>query len=174
MDDLLKAAKQKLSYLPDKGIFVRTASANRWKSGTVAGSIDSKGYVQIKINGKLVLAHRLAWAFVYGDFPKGSLDHIDRNPLNNRIENLRVCTMSQNQQNVGIRVNNTSGITGVALIKKSQKWLAYINLNGKRYRLGLFERKNDAIKARLQGEQHYHTFLDEQGVEVDVPEQEIA
>lgn len=76
-------------------------------------------------------------------------DHIDRNPLNNRKYNLRPATQQENCMNRSIRSDNTSGITGVAWDKKSCKWRAYISQNGKLLHLGLYDKKEDAIKARL-------------------------
>ena len=83
-------------------------------------------------------------------------DHIDRNPLNNRKENLRKATASQNARNHSINSNNTSGITGVAWDKSKDKWVAYININKKLTRLGTFINKYDAIRARLRAAKEYY------------------
>ena len=83
-------------------------------------------------------------------------DHADRNPLNNRRYNLRPCNICQNAMNSSIRINNTSGVTGVNWDKQSQKWIARIQCYGNRITLGHFENKEDAIKARLEGEAKYH------------------
>lgn len=151
--------KKILDYDQGTGVFTwkefRGGSA---KAGSVAGSIDSKGYVQIKIGRRLHLAHRLAWLWVHGVLPDSHLDHIDRNPGNNAICNLRPCTRNENHQNLGIRANNTSGTTGVSWVARSQKWLAYINAGGVRKRLGLFDSKSDAIEARLKGKVELHRF----------------
>lgn len=155
VDDL----KQVLDYDQETGVFTwKEFRGGFAKPGAAAGSVDSKGYVQIKIGRRLHLAHRLAWLWVYGDFPDSHLDHIDRNPRNNAIANLRACTRDENHQNLGIRANNTSGTTGVSWVAASGKWLAYINTGGKRKRLGLFEKKSDAIDARLKGKAELHTF----------------
>lgn len=83
-------------------------------------------------------------------------DHIDSNrTLDNRKSNLRKATNAEQSQNKGIYKNNTSGITGVGWNKKCQKWQAYIGINGKTIRIGLFVDKNDAIKARLEAEKKY-------------------
>lgn len=83
-------------------------------------------------------------------------DHIDRNPLNNQKENLRVATSSQNAQNQSMHSNNTSGITGVAWDKSKNSWVAYINIDKKLTKLGTFINKEDAIKARLRAERKYY------------------
>lgn len=151
--------RELLSYCPETGIFI-------WKiwrggpavAGSIAGGTDSKGYRQIKLDGRLHLAHRLAWLYVHGEPPTGHLDHIDRNPKNNAISNLRLCTHAENHQNTGIRADSTSGVTGVSFNKPSAKWLAYISKNGRRHRLGLFETIDDAVAARLAAKAQIHTF----------------
>lgn len=85
------------------------------------------------------------------------VDHKNGNKLDNRKQNLRDCTQSQNMMNVPLKKNNSSGIVGVTYNKKSQKWWARINpQKGKRIFLGQFSEKDDAIKARLQAEKEYY------------------
>jgi hypothetical protein len=82
------------------------------------------------------------------DAPNGlEVDHIDRNGLNNRRSNLRIATHAENQQNQGLRVNNTSGFKGVNWHKPMQKWRAYIQANGKLHHLGLYSTPEDAARA---------------------------
>jgi hypothetical protein len=152
-----------LSYNPETGVFIwKKGRGGFAKSGSVAGSLDSKGYRQIKIDGRLYLAHRLAWLVCNGVMPDGHLDHADRNPKNNAISNLRLCSQKENQQNVGIRSDNTSGVTGVSLHPRSGKWIAYINTNGRRTRIGQFESKCDAVQARIAAKKRLHIFHPEQ------------
>lgn len=128
------------------------------KIGERAGAIDSKGYLQIRIDGKSYLAHRLVWTITHGKWPDHHIDHIDRNPLNIRPENLRACTHSQNHQNEGVRSDSSSGVTGVSFVKRSGKWLAYINVDGVRRRLGLYDKFEDAVAARISAKPEYHQF----------------
>src|SRR4051812_36538770 len=103
-----------LDYQPDTGVF-------RWKkrrgprsAGAIAGSVATKGYWRITLDGQECLAHRLAWLYVHGTWPDGELDHIDQVKTNNRISNLRPVTSSQNKQNIsGPQRNNASGHRGV-------------------------------------------------------------
>ena len=83
-------------------------------------------------------------------------DHIDGNGLNNIRDNLRVCTQSQNMTNTQKRVDNTSGYTGVYYNKAKKGYDAYINKNGKRYRLGRFKTIEEAITVRLTAKKKYH------------------
>ena len=83
------------------------------------------------------------------------VDHINRNKLDNRICNLRVCTQQQNKRNRSIQCNNTSGVTGVSWVSKYNKWMAQIQINGKSKNLGCFNTKEEAINARKQAEIEY-------------------
>lgn len=82
-------------------------------------------------------------------------DHENRNPLDNRKENLRYATQHENTMNKGKQRNNISGITGIGWIKKIQKWRARITFNEKEIYLGVFDNKDEAIKARLCAEKEY-------------------
>ena len=82
-------------------------------------------------------------------------DHIDRNPLNNRKENLRAATTAENSRNRNISKNNTSGIIGVGLNKKNGKWRARITFEQNEIFLGEYIKKEDAIITRLKAEKKY-------------------
>lgn len=120
---------------------------NRCKAGQPAGWSDKGGYLHIRVDGKLYLAHRLAWLYVYGKWPTSILDHRNRFPSDNRISNLRLATHSQNHGNTPPRADNTSGVKGVSWCKRRSKWQAGIRRNGKRVGLGYFTNIEDAAKA---------------------------
>ncbi len=82
-------------------------------------------------------------------------DHIDRNELNNLESNFRASTKQQNNRNKSLHKNNTSGFTGVSWMKQRQKWNAHITIDYKSIKLGYFDNKDDAIKARLRAEKEY-------------------
>lgn len=84
-----------------------------------------------------------------------TIDHINRNRLDNRKENLRFCTHQQNMMNLSVRIDNSSGVTGVCWHKKSNKWRAQIKLNKKTKHLGYYDNIEDAIQARRQAEIDY-------------------
>lgn len=85
-----------LVYCPDSGAFL-------WrKSGKLAGSKTSEGYISIKVCGKAIFAHRIAWFILNKSWPVNFIDHINGDRSNNRIENLRECTHKQNHENRNI------------------------------------------------------------------------
>lgn len=100
------------------------------------------------VNGKKkeILLHR----FLMGIDNDQEVDHINRNPLDNRRKNLRFCTRSENNHNRGINKNNTSGYTGVYWHKGAGKWLAQIMLDRKRINIGLFSSPLSAHRVRQQ------------------------
>lgn len=92
-----------------------------------------------------------------------TVDHADGNGLNNRRQNLRPATVSQNMQNTRLRANNTSGVKGVSWSPADKRWYAYINVDGKRHRLGAFREIGPAAeavsvaRAAMHGEYGRHT-----------------
>jgi hypothetical protein len=141
--DLLKV----LEYCPATGLFKWRATRGRAKAGAVAGCVRGDGYVMIRIRGRLYYGHRLAWLCMTGAWPTNEIDHIDLNPTNNRWNNLRAATCSQNQANRNKRANNTSGLKGVVWHKQSEKWLARLVHNGKMTCVGYFDTKEQAAAA---------------------------
>lgn len=135
----------------------KVSTAIRIKIGDVAGSLNKiSGYYQVMINNKNYRLHRIIWLWQYGYTPT-TLDHIDRDRTNNKIENLREVTVSENNQNKSLSSNNTSGYKGVNWDKREGKWRAKIQLNNKMKHLGYFDNLQDAINARKEGEKLYHT-----------------
>jgi hypothetical protein len=138
--------KQVLDYNPDTGEF-------RWKKtgkgrdlSRPAGTITKWGYVSIHIDKKKYFAHRLAWLYTYGTMPD-IIDHIDLNGKNNRIENLRAASKTQNEANRKRSANNTSGYKGVYPRGNSGKWFSRIHVSNKMISLGTYDTPELAHKA---------------------------
>ena len=112
------------------------------------------GYMSVSVKGIKYLEHRIVYYMVHGECPE-YIDHIDGNKLNNRIENLRPATSSQNKCNIGIRADNTSGIKGVSWSKVKGKWTARVALNGK-IKCGYFDDKEEAAKFIKTLREQYH------------------
>ena len=138
--------KEKLHYNPETGIF--TWLLHRSKRGETAGSITNKKYAVVGIGLKQYAAHRLAWLYMYGVWPKDQIDHINHVRDDNRISNLREASHKENGKNQSIKKSNNSGVTGVYWAKIHKKWYAQIRVNGKNKHLGCFDAKEDAILCR--------------------------
>ena len=135
-----KILKEYLSYDCNSGIFIRLKSGNnKTKVGEAAGNKHSSGYSFIFVNYKSYAAHRLAWLYVYGEFPNECIDHINNDRSDNRINNLREATHSQNNSNVVCKKNNKSGYKGVHYDNTKRKYIAQIGFNKKRIHLGVFD-----------------------------------
>lgn len=137
-----------LSYAPETGIFTWIKKPNRnIPLHKVAGCLSRKGYIQIRVLGKIYYAHRLAWAFTYGYLPEEQIDHINRIKSDNRLINLRACDNRLNQENVQIKANNTSGFKGVTFSKDRGKWKAQFSVNKTQKHIGYFKTPEEAHEA---------------------------
>lgn len=161
--------KSRLHYNPETGIFTwlhNPSFSLRWNNrypGAAAGSLTSLKYVLIRIDKKPYYAHRLAFLYLYGFLPK-EVDHIDGDPSNNKISNLRAANRSMNMKNLCRNSVNTSGITGVCWDKARKKWIASIQVNGASVYRKRFSCKSDAISKRKELEKQ-HGFHENHGRE---------
>lgn len=119
---------------------------------------NASGHCCSVIDGTAVYAHQVIWAVAHGEWPKSPVNHIDGNPSNNRLDNLREATQAQVSRNMKTHKDNTSGKMGVNLRKDTMKWQARI---GGKY-LGCFESFEDAVTARQVAESNmgYHANHD--------------
>lgn len=151
-DDTLARFQELLDYDADTGIFTwKISTSNRVCVGSRAGCLHkASGYIVIRVNKRLYKAHRLAWLFVYKEWPT-EIDHRSGNKQDNRISNLRIATHSQNMANSRIRVDNSSGYKGVYrqnYPKRGIVYTAFIQTNGKNLYLGTFETAQYAAAIR--------------------------
>ena len=149
--------KELLHYNPDTGIFIwigLNARARRIKIGDVAGCV-LRNRIRIRTHGKAHYAHRLAWLYVNGEWPNGEIDHINHDPQDNRIDNLRVVNHQTNGKNQKFSISNTSGATGIYWYKRGKKWQASIRVNGGNIHLGYFVNYDDAVAVRKNAEISY-------------------
>lgn len=112
------------------------------------------GYVLIKLDGRKYKAHRLAWLFVHGDWPNGEIDHINGNPFDNRISNLRIATSAQNQANRR-RNENKQYPKGVRILP-SGRFNARITVSKRLINIGVYETAADASTAYLKAATDYY------------------
>jgi HNH endonuclease/AP2 domain len=134
-----------------------------YKSGEVrvAGWTGHRGYVYLTVSNKRRAAHQVIWEHVNGRVPDGfEIDHIDGNPSNNSILNLRLLTHAENMQNRHLPSgkNKTSGVKGVHWDKDRQKWRTHIVVNGKQYHIGRFDSLDSALSAYRKAAGVHHTY----------------
>jgi hypothetical protein len=144
-----------LVYCPATGVLRwRTRRGGLARAGTVAGRLHRKGHREISVDGVRFKAHRIAFKMVTGVDPDAQIDHIDRNPGNNRISNLRLATNAQNRLNSVAR--GASGLKGA--YKSGKKFVSSITINGVVRYLGTFDTATEANERwwretlRLRGE----------------------
>ena len=125
------------------------------KAGDKAGSKNNTGYLHVSIDSKLYKNHRIIWLMHNGSSPK-FVDHIDGDPLNNKIENLRGATQSQNMMNLKTPRTNTSGIKGVSWYKPRRKWRVSVTVNGKQKSFGCFDDIELAELVAIEARNKYH------------------
>ncbi len=149
-----------LTYRRGTGVFVwrSTRRGQRPAIGDVAGSVNpNNGYVVIGIDGFAYSAHRLAWFYVYGEWPVCEIDHKDRNRENNRWRNLRPATNAQQRQNQSPGTNNKTGYLGVRL-HVCGRFEANIGAGNTSRYLGLFDTAKQASRAYQKAKKQLHLF----------------
>ena len=144
--------KSILHYSPETGVFTRLVrTANRTNAGDIAGSM-CNGYKVIGVLGKQEKAHRLAFLYMLGEIPTGTVDHINGERTDNRWDNLRHVSQAVNSRNAKLRLDNTSGVPGVSWFKRTKQWYCTIKVNYKSIFLGYHNDKFEAICARKSAE----------------------
>jgi hypothetical protein len=144
----------------DGVLYWRKDRGSHIRAGAEAGT-PRHGYVQISFKGRSYPAHRLIWA-MHGNAPAETIDHINRDRSDNRIENLRSATKGQQLFNTGLRSDNKSGTKGVSWHKDAQAWRGQVCFRGKAYTAGIFDSKEECAEAvrvlreRLHGEHAHH------------------
>ena len=153
----IEQLKNALNYDANTGVFIwKTRPSKAVKVGDVAGCVEKRiGYVTIGIAKRIYKAHRLAWLYAYGEWPKGLIDHINGNKADNRIANLRDVFADGNSQNIRKpNRRNKSGFMGVIFFQK--KWRASITVSGKTKWLGDYATPEEAHQVYLVAKRKYH------------------
>jgi hypothetical protein len=146
---LKEEIRKRFEYCDGK-VLVKTSGQWRGIVGEEAGSVRKDGRRIIQIKGKRLFTHQVVWLLFNDELPLGSIDHIDNDQTNNKIENLRAASGSEQQGNKSVQTNNTSGFKGVSFSSKrnnSRPWRAYIKDNGVSVHLGYFISAEEAARA---------------------------
>lgn len=124
------------------------------KIGSAAGWDNGSGYLVVKLMNKNYPIHRLVYLIHHGWLPI-TIDHIDGDTLNNKIENLRACSITENCQNQGISKNNTSGYKNVSKNQRCSTWKVEITVNGVKKYLGSYKDKIKAERVAVEARRMY-------------------
>lgn len=151
--------RELLSYDPETGIF-------RWLrkrrglvcEGDIAGGFVRGGYLRIQVDGHGYSAHRLAWFYMTGEWPKGDIDHRNGGRADNRWGNLRDLPARLNRQNLRAATsrNKSCGLLGVSWHPRPRPWRASIRVDGKKLHLGYFHTKEEAYATYLSAKRVLH------------------
>ena len=154
-----KALRKQVSYDPKTGVLTRIAKPPKSKAplGPIKGSKKAEGHLKVAINGVERYFHQIAWFLYYGYWAEGIIDHIDTDPTNNRIKNLRQVTKHGNLLNRRkANKTNSSGLLGAHWITEKQKYHSSIWMNGKKTTLGYFNTAQEAHEAYVAAKRLLH------------------
>ena len=155
-----ESARRLLRYEADTGRFFKRMDIPwRMKPGQRADYMSTRGksagYYYLRVDGRRYAAHRVAWLYVHGQWPSHQIDHIDGDPSNNRIENLRDVPASVNQRcRRKPTCRNRAGFIGVS--RKRGRWMAALTVNKRQIYLGYFDSPEAAHEAYLKGKAAFH------------------
>lgn len=154
----LRRLRSVLSYDPVTGVFLwlvrrRSGRGTFTTIGDEAGFIETLGYRCIGLNGRVYKAHRLAWLFVYGEWPRDDIDHINGDRADNRIDNLRIGGKKLNARNAKRKSTNLTGLKGVT--RQKGGFIARIGVNYERIYLGNFRTAQAAHQAYVEAADKY-------------------
>ena len=176
MELTAEIARELLTYNPDTGkLFWKERPAkyfknpkwhmkswnNKWAGKEALTAITRRKSGQIaKLDGRLLnkkySTHRIVWLIYYGEWPKNQIDHINQDPTDNRIKNLRDVTCSENNKNRTLQNNSTTGYAGVSFYKRHKKYRAEIYINKIKKHLGYYDTVEEAAAARAVANINYN------------------
>ena len=120
-------------FIYSEGKLYPRTNRHGWREGTPLGSLYRDGYLYVWLLRKRMLVHRVVWALHHGRWPADMIDHIDTDRTNNRIENLREATTSENGCNSRLSSASTTGVKGLTYIPSRNQWYGSIRYRKERY-----------------------------------------
>lgn len=148
--------KNIVHYDETSGAFTWLKSGKGVPKSRSAGTKNAAGYVQIQIKGRLYYAHRLAWLYMTGEWPKGQIDHVNLCKDDNSWSNLREAEEDQNKWNLGLSRHNKSGVKGVSFDQRTQRWRVRVCVSGACRSAGYFDSIEDAARAASDFRKLHH------------------
>lgn len=147
---------EEVFYVKEGKLFWKIDPWGKGQKDTEAGFTDARGYRRVTYKQKTYFVHRVIYTLCVGSIPEGyEVDHKNRDPRDNSLENLRLATPSQNTSNRRLFSNSTTGYKGVCLHKQTGKYVAHIRVQGKRLYLGLHETIEEAFAAYTKAADFY-------------------
>lgn len=149
--------REKVYYNAETGMFLWRNAAKGRKPWAAAGCRRTDGYLVLHVGGRFCYGHRLAWLYIHGEWPDGLIDHIDGNPANNAISNLRIASRRTNAENrKGASTSSKTGYLGVYRRGDTGKFTAQIRVGDKRHTLGSYATAEHAYEAYLTAKRALH------------------
>ena len=139
-----------VEYHPDTGIFInKVCRSNISPTGKILGTKNATGHLVLQLDKVIYLAHRLAWFYCFEEWPIGILDHVDRDPSNNKLDNLRESDKATNNYNSKLRKDNKLGLKGAYYDKRRNYYYSQLVIQGKKEYLGSFTTALEAHTAYM-------------------------
>lgn len=149
-------ARELLAYDPETGCLTWKVRGRGRRRGPIGAGCKSTPYLGVTIEGHTHLVHRVIWLIVHGRWPLAEIDHVNGDPSNNRLSELREATPAQNKANRRMPRNNKSGFKGVAWDKRKGRWIARVMANKQAHFLGLFDCPEQAHLAYVAASTRLH------------------
>lgn len=160
--------KELFHYDPITGEFLRVGLVNPHTKKIIKCNrkinTQSRGYFQVGIGDKVHPVHRVIWVWMTGELPN-EIDHIDGDRSNNKWSNLRDASRKENCKNLGVGTKNTSGVIGVTRTKGTDRYVAFITVNGERIYLGSYGSLEEAGTVRKNYEKMFNFHPNHSGRE---------
>lgn len=151
--------RELLHYDPETGLFTRRVKRRRWLAGEVVGTPQHDGYLEVMVANRRYKLHRLVWLYMTGGWPSGVVDHKNGDRQDNRFVNLRVVSVTVNNQNRRApNPGSASGLLGVSRSRRPGLWEARIQAEGKNYFLGNHETPEQAHAAYMAAKKRLHAI----------------
>ncbi len=142
-----------------RSMFKNRQSFLAWNTryaGKIASSLSKSGYYRTTIFDRRYRSHRVCWALVHGEWPVAIIDHVNGDPADNRLANLRLATNSENTANQKLRSNNLCGLKGVSFDPRRGVWRARVQQDRKQIWLGQYPTAEEAHSAYANAAKALH------------------